>query len=48
MQFKLVGEEAPVTVNDPHIPRGYHTLGLLDILQRFGLENGSVPLIWRG
>jgi hypothetical protein len=48
MQFKLVGEEALVTVDDPHIPRGYYTLGLLDILQRFGLENDSVPLIWRG
>ena len=32
MQLKLVGEEALVTVNDPHIPRGHHTLGLLDIL----------------
>ena len=48
MPLKLVGEEALVTVNDPHIPCGYHTLGLLDILERFGLENDPAPLIWRG
>jgi hypothetical protein len=48
MQLKLVGEEAPVTVDDPHIPRSHHALGLLEILQRFCLEQNPVLLIWRG
>ena len=48
VQLKLVGEEALVTVKNPHIPRGYHTPGLLDILERFGLENDPAALIWWG
>ena len=45
MQLKLVGEEAPVTVDDPHIPRRHHTLGLLEILERFGLEEHPVLVV---
>src|SRR5262249_7871086 len=48
MQLKLVSEEALVTVDDPHIPGGYDTFRLLEILQRFGLENSPILVIWRG
>jgi hypothetical protein len=48
MQLKLVSEETPGTVDDPHIPRGHHALGLLEILQRFGLEENPVLVVWRG
>jgi hypothetical protein len=48
MQLKLVGEKALVTVDDPHIPRGDYTLCLVEILQRFCLQENSLLVIWRG
>ena len=43
--LKLVGEEPLATIDDPHISGGYHPLGLLEILQRFRLEQDPVLVV---